>query len=88
MDAPIARTSLGDLRGAWQDGVAAFRGVPYALPPIGERRFVAARPLQTWSGARDATRHGPIAPQLPSRLRVAMGDFERPQDEACLTLTI
>ncbi len=88
MDAPIARTSLGDLRGAWHEGIATFRGVPYASPPIGEQRFIAAQPVQAWSGLRDATRHGPIAPQLPSRLRVAMGDFERPQDEDCLTLTI
>src|SRR5215469_16980744 len=88
MDAAIASTSLGALRGASHDGVAAFRGVPYALPPTGHRRFTAAQPLQSWSGVRDATRHGPIAPQLPSRLRVAMGDFERPQDEDCLTLTI
>jgi para-nitrobenzyl esterase len=36
----------------------------------------------------DATAHGPIAPQGPSRLRVAVGDFNRPQDENCLTLTI
>ena len=88
MDAPIARTSLGDLGGAWHDGIAAFRGVPYASPPTGERRFTAAQPVRSWSGLRDATRHGPIAPQLPSRLRVAMGDFERPHDEDCLTLTI
>jgi para-nitrobenzyl esterase len=44
--------------------------------------------VQAWNGERDATRHGPIAPQHPSRLRVAMGDFSRPQDEDCLTLTI
>src|SRR5690242_3201760 len=37
---------------------------------------------------RDASRHGPIAPQPPSRLRAAMGDFDRPQDEDCLSLTI
>jgi para-nitrobenzyl esterase len=88
MDAPIARTSPGDLRGAWHDGIAAFRGVPYAAAPTGEQRFIAAQSVQGWSGLRDATRHGPIAPQLPSRLRVAMGDFERPHDEDCLTLTI
>src|ERR1700733_14636347 len=88
MDAPIAATSLGSLRGAWHDGIAAFRGVPYAVPPIGDRRFATAAPAEPWSGLRDATGHGPIAPQLPSRLRVAMGDYVRPQDEDCLTLTI
>ena len=33
-DAPIARTALGDLRGAFHDGVATFRGVPFAAPPV------------------------------------------------------
>ena len=88
MDAPVASTALGDLRGAWRDGVASFRAVPYAASPIGELRFAAAEPVGTWRGLRDATQHGPIAPQVPSRLRVAMGDFSRPQDEDCLSLTI
>lgn len=88
MEAPIADTALGDLSGVWRDGVAAFRGVPYAEPPIGELRFAPAEPVRAWTGLRDATEHGPIAPQLPSRLGVAMGNYQRPQSEDCLTLTI
>jgi para-nitrobenzyl esterase len=88
MDAPIAHTSLGDLRGVWQEGIAAFRGVPYAAPPIGALRFAPASPVQGWNGLRDATQHGPIAPQVPSRLSAAMGGFVRQHDEDCLTLTI
>jgi para-nitrobenzyl esterase len=85
---PVADTSLGSLRGEWQDGTAIFRGVPYAAAPTGERRFAPAEPVSRWSRVRDATQHGPIAPQVPSRLRVAMGDFQHPQGEDCLTLTI
>jgi len=85
---PVARTALGALTGLWNDGVAVFRGVPYALPPVGERRFALAQPYPAWSGMRDATRHGPIAPQLGARLAGAMGNYTRPQDEDCLTLTI
>ena len=88
MDEPVAQTALGNLRGVFTDGVAAFRSVPYAAPPIGELRFAPAAPVRAWTGLRDATRHGPIAPQLPSRLSVAMGNFSRPHDEDCLTLTI
>lgn len=87
-DAPIAHTALGGVRGAWRDGIASFRGVPYAAAPTGPRRFAAAEPVAAWGDMRDATQHGPIAPQAPSRLRAAMGDFARPQDEDCLTLTI
>jgi para-nitrobenzyl esterase len=87
-DEPVAHTSLGDLRGVYTDGIAAFRGVPFAAPPLGELRFAPAAPIGAWNGQRDATRHGPIAPQLPSRLGVAMGNFSRPHNEDCLTLTI
>jgi para-nitrobenzyl esterase len=84
----IARTRLGALRGRVENGVVAFRGVPYAAPPIGPRRFAPPEPPEPWSDTRDATQNGPIAPQLPSRLSPAMGDFNRHQDEDCLTLCI
>ena len=84
----IARTALGDLSGTEEDGVAVFRGVPYAAAPVGELRFAPPQAVPAWSGQRDASQHGPIAPQMPSRLRAAMGDFDRPQNEDCLTLTI
>jgi para-nitrobenzyl esterase len=87
-DAPIADTSLGPLQGVWGDGVAVFRNVPYAAAPTGGRRFAPPEPPSRWTEMRDASRHGPIAPQPPSRLRAAVGDFDRPQDEDCLTLTI
>ncbi|MGH7919994.1 MAG: carboxylesterase/lipase family protein, partial [Candidatus Dormibacteraceae bacterium] len=65
-----------------------FRGVPYAAPPMGPLRFAAPAPPPAWRGERDATRHGPVAPQPPSRLEAVMGGFTRPQSEDCLTLTI
>ena len=77
-----ATTGLGDLRGV--AAVSVFRGVPYATA----RRFGPPAPLSAWTGLRDATRHGPIPPQAPSRLRAAMGETDRRQDEDCLTLTI
>jgi para-nitrobenzyl esterase len=85
---PTARTAQGTLRGSVEDGVCVFRGVPYAAPPVGALRFRPPQPVQPWTGERDATRHGPVPPQPPSRLRAAMGDFDRPQGEDCLTLTI
>ncbi|MCW8874110.1 MAG: carboxylesterase family protein, partial [Xanthomonadales bacterium] len=44
-----------------------FLGVPYAAPPVGERRFALPQPYTAWDGVRDATRMGPVAPQpVPS----------------------
>ncbi|MDX2780369.1 carboxylesterase family protein, partial [Streptomyces caniscabiei] len=42
---PVVRTPYGDVRGSYEavdgDGtrIAVFRGVPYAAPPFGPRRF-------------------------------------------------
>ena len=84
----LVRTARGSLEGTDENGVCVFRAVPYAAPPVADLRFRPTQPVASWHGTRDATRHGPIAPQGPSRLRLAMGDFSRPQDEDCLTLTI
>jgi para-nitrobenzyl esterase len=84
----VVRTGAGDLRGARENGVAVYRGVPYAAPPVGELRFAPPRPMPAWRGVRDAIEDGPIAPQGRSRLAHIMGDFERPQSEDCLTLNI
>lgn len=86
--APLARTSCGLLRGIAQDGIDVFRNVPYAAPPVGPLRFARPAPVVPWQGERDATRDGPVAPQPPSRLRAAMGDFQAEQSEDCLSLTI
>ena len=85
---PVATTTVGKLHGTNENGVAVFRAVPYAAPPVGELRFKPPMPPTPWRGERDASAHGPIAPQPPSRLRAAMGDFSCPQSEDCLTLTI
>ncbi len=81
--------SLGDLLGVREQGVVKFRAVPYAAPPVGPLRFAPPSPPVPWAGVRDMRQPGPIAPQPPSRLRLAMGDFEpRVQSEDCLTLAI
>jgi para-nitrobenzyl esterase len=84
----IAVTRYGRLKGAIEDGIEAYRAVPYAMPPTGERRFRPPEPPVAWAGERDATVHGPVAPQNRSRLAIPMGDFVRPQGEDCLTLTV
>src|SRR6202047_1596545 len=84
----LVKTTAGVVRGAKENGIAVFRGVPYAAAPVGDLRFSPPQPALAWEGVRDATRDGPGAPQGRSRLGHIMGDFERPQSEDCLTLTI
>jgi para-nitrobenzyl esterase len=56
--APRAQTESGTLLGAEEGGVAVFRGIPYAAPPIGAARWRSPQPPQPWSGTRLATRFG------------------------------
>lgn len=83
------RTTLGALEGEWNDGVAAFLGIPYAQPPVGELRWAPPVPAGPWDGKRMAQVAGPIAPQLASRLSAAMGPMQAPaQGEDCLSLNV
>jgi para-nitrobenzyl esterase len=63
----IVATRAGHVRGTYADGVHAFRGIPYAQPPVGRLRFAAPVPPEAWDGVRDATEFGPAPPQ-PMRL--------------------
>ena len=60
---PEVRTAAGVLRGSREAGLAVFRGVPYAEPPVGALRFAAPRPVRGWAGVRAALSYGPPPPQ-------------------------
>ena len=63
----VARTirlGAGEIAGNCSDGVCRYLGIPYAAPPVGERRFAKPGPVAKWTGVRDATRPGPSAPQV------------------------
>ncbi|WP_234005898.1 carboxylesterase family protein, partial [Cronobacter sakazakii] len=36
---PIVTTTHGDVRGLTENDIAVWRGIPYAAPPVGERRW-------------------------------------------------
>lgn len=59
----VVTTRQGDVRGSAADhGVTAFKGLPYAAPPFGPRRFGAPQPPEAWTGVRHATAYGPTVP--------------------------
>jgi para-nitrobenzyl esterase len=89
MTDPTATLTSGDVRGTTRDGVHVFRSIPYAAPPVGSLRFRPPRPVEPWSGVRDATKFGAVAPQTPSILEAMMGAADPVVDEAdCLSLSI
>jgi len=88
MAKPInAIVQQGTVTGVMDCGVCRFSAIPFAQAPIGALRFCPPQPA-AWGGTLNATERGPVAPQLPSRLRRAMGDFTAIQSEDCLHLTV
>lgn len=76
----------GLVRGADRDasGVLAYKGIPFAAPPIGERRWHSPVPPEKWSGVRDARQYG-------SRCWSALENDPEPgpsRSEDCLTLNV
>ncbi len=55
----VVETAYGKLRGTEiADGVLAWRGVPYAAPPVGDLRLRPPAPPRAWAGIRDAMEYG------------------------------
>ena len=60
-----AKTENGWVRGieAADPRITAFKGVPFAAPPIGQNRWRAPQPCADWEGVREAFRFAPISVQ-------------------------
>jgi para-nitrobenzyl esterase len=85
---PTVTIDSGALVGTRSGDVDSFKGIPYAAPPTGERRWMPPELPASWTGQRDATKFGWICPQQkrPSIAFFVGGDF--PQNEDCLSLNV
>jgi para-nitrobenzyl esterase len=81
-----AVTDAGLLRGVEENGVIAFKGVPYALAPVGDLRWRPPQPLPRWTGPVLADRQGPLAMQIYNGEDNGVGPL--PMSEDCLTLNV
>lgn len=82
------KTQTGKVRGALtQDGqVRAFKGIPYAAPPVGPLRWQPPQPAAKWKGVRDATAFGSRCMQAPIYEDMTFRDPGPSED--CLTLNV
>ncbi len=78
------RIEQGLVSGTQQNGVYQFLGMPYAAPPVGERRWQPPAPPASWAGVRDATVFGNAAIQT----RYTGFDPGAKQSEDCLYLNV
>lgn len=82
------RVAQGMLEGidAARPGVRAFLGIPYAAPPVGNRRWTAPEPPASWQGVRPAGKFGNRCIQthpFPDMLFQSAAE-----SEDCLTLSV
>lgn len=83
---PVVRVEQGALVGRVDAGIAAFKAIPYAAPPVGALRWREPQPAEAWTGMRDASSVGPICIQPPSGGDPGVGPL--PMSEDCLTLNV
>merc|ERR1712168_1500367 len=60
----------------------AFKGIPYAKPPVKELRFIAPQEVDPWTEMLDATEDGSLCPQYDISQSLPIGD------ENCLSLNV
>ena len=84
-------TTSGRVQGAEAASGVAFKGLPFAAPPVGARRFRPPQPPEPWDGVRDCSRLGPICPQVPLGGPGGVTtcfEWGGPMDEDCLFLNV
>lgn len=62
---PQVTVDTGTSQGAKAGSTLAFKGLPYAAPPVGPMRWRPPAPAAAWHGARDATNFVAACPQGP-----------------------
>ncbi|XP_046398623.1 juvenile hormone esterase-like [Ischnura elegans] len=67
-EVPLVEVMQGEVKGSRMltyagREVAAYRGIPYAEPPVGDLRFREPKPVNAWSGILDATSEAPVCIQ-------------------------
>ncbi len=90
----VVETKYGMIEGETIGGLEIFNGVPYAQPPVGEKRFKKPFPLKAWDGILKADKFSAHAMQGPKRGGFYDKEFysdprfDTPESEDCLYLNI
>lgn len=82
---PVVETTSGPVAGTVQDGITVFRGIPYAAPPVGDRRWLPPAPVEPWTATAVTTVFAPACPQDPDPHEMAEGTLT---SEDCLHLNV
>ena len=88
------RVKQGEIQGypAGNQAISVFKGIPYAKPPVGERRWRAPEAAEEWKGVFNAYEFGRIEVQAVRQqndfYRREFYPFDYPMSENCLYLNV
>jgi para-nitrobenzyl esterase len=90
---PAVATDSGRVRGQFTSAandVLAYKGIPYAKPPVGDLRWREPQPAEKWDGVRDCFHFGNACPQRVDRLIASIPQLalNASQNEDCLYLNV
>ncbi|MEA1675028.1 carboxylesterase/lipase family protein [Nitrospirillum sp. BR 11163] len=63
--APVVQVEQGRVSGVVTGDVAAFKGIPFAAPPVGSLRWRPPQPAAAWAGVRSGAEYGADCMQKP-----------------------
>jgi para-nitrobenzyl esterase len=81
------RVAQGKISGVLENGYAAYKGIPYAVPPVGELRWKSPVPAKPWKGTykANAFKASPCQPHDPNQPKNAQ---KKRYSEDCLYLNV
>lgn len=85
---PVVDAPAGKLRGTTAGDLNVFKGIPYALPPVGMNRWKLPVAMPAWQGVRDATKFGAACVQPVRKVASIYADDVGPISEDCLFLNV
>ena len=87
---PTVETRAGKVRALVQDGIAAFKGIPYGASTAGDGRFMPPASMRPWTGVRNSFDLGHRSPQTPAGLIPEFAAMDRTESmgEDCLCLNV
>lgn len=90
---PILNVEGGSVQGVMQQQSVVYRGIPYAAPPVGERRWQLPQPVESWDTVLVADRWSAASWQAPhdpndANYGVEFYSQDPPFSEDCLYLNV
>ena len=87
------RIDSGPIRGlvvGEKKDVHAYKGIPYAAPPVANLRWKAPQPVAAWPSVRDCFEFSAACPQTLPAMMAAIPEMAlaAPQSEDCLYLNV